>query len=364
MSSAATADKGAGAGRRVLRGVLDLVKRVYALALMVLVLWLSWLAFEYLLVSLIFPAPPPEQIVDLPLRPDKRMMDQPPAAFTGVLSVENPRAPLAHYHRVDNWFQADRYNNCTQSGCHAPLPHGDNRATRAFLNMHATSLHCGVCHLATDARPLQLVWYDLADGDVAPPPALLRAYALLLRLDAPEKINPADDTALVDALQAAAALAQGGRLDFLAEHFAAVRPGTNLWFELRTAALAELPRHFRGEYGAKLAVASDDGGPILGHGGNTAAVQEYLENQETLTPERRAALLEQIHPRRREPTLACSDCHASQDRLLDLAQVGYPPARVEALKQPLVTQMIENIAAGETFYMPRFLEDPDEPAAP
>jgi hypothetical protein len=156
MSSANAASAGSGKPSRplVVRILLGFIKRVYALALIALVLYLSFSAFAYLVNALILQPPPPPQIVDLPLRADEGLLETNVLAFRGVTAVENPRVPLAHYHRVGAWFQPDPANNCTQSGCHAPLPHGENRANRAFLNMHATSLHCGVCHLDAQERPL------------------------------------------------------------------------------------------------------------------------------------------------------------------------------------------------------------------
>ena len=100
------------------RLVLGLVKRVYAVTLIVVVLWLSWNAFWYLLDSLIFSAPPPAQIVDLPLRLDESVLERATGTFAGIVATRNPRTPPVHYHRIEGWYQPDHFNDCTRSGCH------------------------------------------------------------------------------------------------------------------------------------------------------------------------------------------------------------------------------------------------------
>jgi hypothetical protein len=43
--------------------------------------------------------------------------------------------------------------------------------------------------------------------------------------------------------------------------------------------------------------------------------------------------------------------------------VGYPPARVEMLTQPVIFRMIEHIASGHPFYLPAFLRPESQPAS-
>lgn len=347
MSSSPTDSSGLAA-----RFFMGLVKRLWALALMALILWLSWRAINYLLVSLVFTTPPPPVIVDLPLRPDATMLQTSPQAFKGLTGVEHPRAPLAHYHRVETWFQADAHNDCTRSGCHAPLPHGENKADRAFLNMHATSLHCGVCHMTGESEPLRLAWYDLDNGELQPPPALLRAYGLLT--NSGEQGPPQRE--LVTLLDHAIADAGGAPpLVSLRKHLAAVRAGSEEWRRLLDLARSEIPRHFRGEYGAKLALLDAEGVPRLGHPGNEGAVREFMESRDGFTGEQREEVLQRVHPARRSPTLQCQACHRPTGSLIDLGALGYPPARIQQLAQPLVTQMIDHIVAGQEFRMPGFL---------
>jgi hypothetical protein len=344
---------------RTLRALaLDVLRRLYALLLIAVVLYLSYRAAHYLVSALILPTAPPAQIVDLPRRATEALRAPGAPAFAGVTAVEHPRAPLGHYHLVDTWFQPDRFNGCTQSGCHAPLPHGRNRTDRAFLNMHATSLHCGVCHLQSDSVPLPLAWYDLRTGDLTAPPALLAAYAWLTAATdrAPPEYTAAEQAEIARLL--GAAVAQAGvdlGLSGLIRHLTAVRPDSEVFPRLIAHALEVVPRKFRGEYGAKLALLDAAGRPRLQHPDSAAAIREYLARRETASDDQRQALLARVHTARRPATLQCTDCHTPTDSIVDLARVGYPPARIQQLVQPLIMRAIEHMRAGREFQMPTML---------
>jgi hypothetical protein len=344
---------------RALEAAVGISRRLWSLLLIAVVLWLSYRAIRYLFDALLQPAAAPAQIVALPLRTSEELRAP---AFAGVSAVENPRSPLGHYHRIENWFQPDRFNGCIRSGCHTPLPHGRNKADRAFLNMHATSLHCGVCHLQTDQQPLPLVWYDLHSGGPTAPPVLLRAYDWLIKARDKAEFTPAEQTEIVALLRAA--LAAGGDdpgLRHVTEQLAAIRADAEDFPRLVATAADLVPRSFRGEYGAKLALAAE-GRPRLNHPDNEAAIREFLKRKDSLAGAARDELLQKVHPARRTPTLTCSSCHTPTGGLVDLAKVGYPPARVAALVQPLITQAIEHMMEGREFHMPTMLPPGRAPA--
>ena len=127
-----------------------------------------------------------------------------------------------------------------------------------------------------------------------------------------------------------------------------------------------LPRHFRGEYGAKLALLDPaTGQPILGFPGTAPAVQAYLRAAATAGASQKAALLADVHPFRRLEPPHCSDCHTRTGGLIDFAALGYPPARIDMLTQPMIFQMIQHIAAGQPFYLPGILPSANpEPSVP
>ncbi|MGE0480942.1 MAG: hypothetical protein AB7Q17_10775 [Phycisphaerae bacterium] len=354
------------AGYWLRRAALSLVRRAYALALIALILWVSYLAVRYLVVSLITPGQTPRQIADVPKRLDPALLLERRPDWLGLASVETPRSPLARYHRYDNWLQADRFNGCTQSGCHAPLPHAKRKEDRAFLNLHATSIHCGVCHLQNAESPLPLVWYDLERGEVREPPALLQLFDWLSRHGpelAAEKFGAPEQQRVGELLKQAGDEGAAPSLARLAQHVRAVRPGSGALRQLIASAREIVPRDLRGAYGAKLALRAPGANrPLLKHPGTDDAVRRYLQEAPTATPERKQELLAAVHPLRREKPLMCSACHTPEQTTIAHTDLGYPPARIRALHAPAVFQMIEHIARGEPFYLPA-VSRPGEPAA-
>ena len=354
------------------RILLDGIRRAYALGVIVLVLWLSFAALRYLVGTLLWPAAAPARIVGIPTRLTESVLETGQSRWPGVQASEMPRVPLAHYHRLGSWVRPDRFNDCTRSGCHAPLPHSQRKEVRAFLNMHATSIHCGVCHLQSESQPLPTTWYDLDVGEPRDAPSILQTYAWLVSEEGRRELatpTPRMQRRLVELLRTAAEEADGAReLRQLAEHVAAVRHTSPAFQELLDTARDALPRHFRGEYGAKLALRESPrrptARPILAHANTQAAVETYFREQATADPARREQLVAAVHPQRRPAALHCTDCHAAEGGLIDFAAAGYPPARVQMLSQPVIFRMIEHIAAGQPFYLPGFMQPPSTQPAP
>lgn len=337
------------------------VPRVYAFGLIVLITWLTFLSIRYLIVSLTVPATAPPQIADLPIRLDRAVIGTGRSAFAALDAAEHPRSPLAHYHRLDSWIEPDSFNDCTRSGCHSPLPHARGKEVRAFLNMHATSIHCGVCHFQGEDVPRPLVWYDLHTGATREPPAILQAYEMVTGPDVGTRWKSAteeDQRRLVTLLRRAAREGGGiSALNDLADHFNAYRLRSVGFEKMLETAPDVLPRFFRGEYGAKLALRdSATGRPILGHPDNEAAVREWFAKKDTAGPDERAKLLAAVHPLRSDAALSCTDCHRVEGSLMDFAALGYPPERVDDFVAPIVFRMIEHINAGRPFHLPEVME--------
>jgi hypothetical protein len=337
-------------------------KRCYALILVLVVLWLSWQAIAYLVKALMLPARPPSKIVDVPTRLKLSTLMRSQSAAGAAPATPHLRTPLSHYHRLDEGFQADPLNGCTASQCHAPLPHGKNKADRAFLNMHSTSIHCGVCHVRQDQKPLPLVWYDLKTGDPRPQaPAMLQAYAWLTRtsITGTNSFTLNDQAEIVRLLRDAANESYSDAdLVSLADHLNAVRVTSAEFNRLVKVTRDALQGHFRGEYGAKLAQRDPrTQKPFLGKSGDARAERDFLARRNVLSDSEKKALLERIHPPRRNPTLRCKDCHRAEGSLVDLPSLGYPPARIQAISSPQVTSAIDNIVEGQSFYLPDFLRN-------
>ena len=335
---------------------MRLMSRIYAAALIAIILWLTWLSLNYLLTSLAVDQPP-AQIVALPTRLDRAAIDAGRSAFAALDAAEHPRSPLAHYHRLDSWPRPDSFNDCARAGCHNPLPHSKKKEVRAFLNMHATSIHCGVCHFKQDERPLSLAWYDLDNGKSREPPSILRAYEMLTGVDAAsrwKKSGREEQARLVELLRSAAQEAGGARdLEELADHFEAYRLDSPGFQRLLAESPDLLPRHFRGEYGAKLAVLDRaTGNTLKGHPNTRTAIRDWLARKDSASEAERKELLASVHPLRRETALTCTDCHTASAGLVDFAKAGYPTARIDQLIAPIVFRMIEHINSGRPFHLP------------
>lgn len=359
-------------GRSALRFAARLPIKLYALALILIIGWLSWRAFRYLAVTLILASPPPEQITALPRELREETLLSGRSAFAAIGAVEHPRSPLAHYHRSEGWVLPDRLNDCTRGGCHNPLPHAERKEVRAFLNLHATSIHCGVCHVTPDASPaegpLATTWYDRETGRRGDPPALLRLYDLLVKA-----ARDADETPPTRELQQRIvrllreSSEEGGGLPALvrlADHFEAVRPQSEAFAELLRGARESVPGYFRGDYGTKLALAGGGGSPLLAHPGTEDAVERWLSAERGAMREhrrpagseaQRRQMLDAVHPRKRPAALHCTDCHSPENGLIDFDAMGYPAARVRKLRDPFLFQMIEHISAGRDMHMPGFI---------
>lgn len=337
------------------------VPRVYAFGLMAVILWLTYMSIRYLVVSLAVPGKTPPQIAALPTRLDREAIGAGRTAFAALDAAEHPRSPLAHYHRLDSWIEPDRFNDCTRSGCHGPLPHAKGKEVRAFLNMHATSIHCGVCHFQGDEAPRSLVWYDLKTGDARDPPAILQAYEMVSGPDAKSRWKKAtadQQRQLVNLLRRASREAGGiAGLDDIADHFNAYRVGSPGFEKVLDSVPEILPRYFRGEYGAKLAVRdAASGRPVLRHPDTESAVREWFARKDTAGADERMKLLAAVHPLRSESAMSCTHCHSVEGSRVDFAKMGYPPARMDDFVAPIVFRMIEHINSGRAFHLPEVLE--------
>lgn len=341
-------------GRGLLKALQLFILRGYPIALMLVIVWLSWGAIHYLFTSLLSPTPSPAAIAGVPRKLDAATLRESRPEWAGLQAAENPRAPLAHFHRFDTWIEPDRFNDCTRSGCHAPLPHSKSKELRAFLNMHATSLHCGVCHFKSESQPLPLAWYDLNNGKPGTTPAALRAYAQLE--DEPNfvKLDRGQLKKITDLLREVADVSHVESLKRIAREIDGTRPGTDRITPLLQMARDAVRREFRGSYGSKLAVLGSDGKPIFAHPNTQAAVREWLQSGAKSEGATRERLLAAVHPNKRESPPDCKSCHTAERSQVDFAKLGYPPSRARSLYESQIFDMIRHIAEGRPFYLPSF----------
>lgn len=342
----------------VLRGI---VRRTYAIGLFALCGIIGYNSIRFLLMLLFTRQAAPVEIVAIPKRLDARLLTA--AAVTpGGHDTEpsfRPRGPLAHFHSIPDWFEADPGNNCTTSGCHPPLPHGKRIEVRAFLNMHSTFVDCQVCH-ASDARSGgEARWFDLADREPREPPAVLKLAGLL---DRPDQLAamPAErvNETLIPLMRAAVEDSGGNaELSGWLLRLETAYPDSEPWHEIiqdlanpRTG----LRTHVHGEYGAKIGLYRND--QLIGLPGpeQREAVRKYLSSSETDSIEQLRAT---IHKNVEKVGAMCTPCHSPSPTLVDFTRLGYPPARVESLQGSAVVRQVLTIEQGKPFHLPRIAEE-------
>ena len=346
--------------RTVGRVLKEIFRRVYAAGLVCLCGWISFASMRFLFLLLLTRQTAPADIVEIPKRLDADTLQVAWSEIGGqdLTGPMRPRAPLAHFHQVPNWFQPDPGNNCTTSDCHAPLPHGDRIEVRAFLNMHTTFVDCMVCHAASPGTPDATGWLDLSDRAVKAPPAILR---LARRLEELGEVDAADIPAVSTELMALLdeAIVDSGdnvhlrgwrlRLETTQTH-------SPLWHSTLNEMRRDLPMHVHGEYNAKIGlrdnrVPSED---------QKAAAKKWVKKRDKLSEPQQEALLETVHADVAPGGALCTPCHAAQPTLIDFDRLGYPRGRAASLQGSHIVQQVLSIEQGQPFHLPRVLEVDDE----
>ena len=338
--------------KRWSRMARSLVTRLWVLAIMVVAIWTAYLAGSYM-VEVVFALPKvPLDILDrrLAFKPDDLR-----ATSSVGLTTAAPRAPIGHYHGVERWFQPDLHNGCTVSGCHQSLPHARSKETRAFANMHATFLHCQICHTTATVNPLKTAWIDTRTGHRQDAPAVLQLIRELeINADrilvAPDRIHEALCRLLAQAVQISG---PESILEYFSIRLNTAAPGSAVWRQPITQLAEELPNQARGEYGAKIAL-------------DTLGDPFEQANDRRLDQARRSAGLRPGSPERMELVRqahsdvetnpdSCLPCHGGQPARLDWQFLGYPPKRQAELSNLIITRMIQQNRQGQPFYWPGML---------
>lgn len=339
------------------------VKRVYSLGLLTATAAVGFVAMRFLLVLLFTKQQAPVAIKDIPKRLDVQTIVSQTAGNGHRSHAEdaNPiRGPLAHYHQIPPWQNASLAGNCTTSGCHAPLPHGNRIEIRAFLNMHATFADCMLCHGKTEQGALQVRWNSLASHSAQETPVVLqiahwvdRAIPddLTQRKEMHEKLRPL--------LRQAAEVTHAEDFRRWLLRLDTTVPDNELWVRAIHEIQAGMSLHVHGEYNSLLHLFAD-GRPVTADGRQVdQATKEFLEGGPALAEPRRQELLKTVHQSVRKDGLTCMTCHAPDSTFVDFAALGYPQSRANALKNNATIKQILAIEAGQTFYLPTFIGNDD-----
>lgn len=325
------------------------LRRFYAFTVMVITTVLGVATMYHLLQQLL--APPP--VVNLAEVPRRLTVDT--IAAASVAADANQRGPVAHYHVIPSWFNQDPRNGCTEAGCHEPLPHGDDKGSRAFLNMHSSFLDCQVCHLENEVETSDLAWIDLAGRSRRDPPAALRIAELANRpLPDDRAERRAWNRELVDALELAAEdVGPGSPFERWALELDTVRLDGPMYVfhveQLRTRAES----FGRGEYGAKIG-APDRTLSVTPE--QRQAADTLIAQGDQLPEAETEALVDTVHEGLVAPEPTCTACHGEEASLVDYAALGYGAARAAELRATDTSRYSSAIERGETFYLPRVLD--------
>ena len=347
-------------GRGPRQLLLGLVKRGYSLAMVGLCVTLCFISMRFLFGILMVRQAAPTEIVEIP----KRMTAEALTASFAVSEADArakavpPRGPLAHFHEIPDWFQPDPGNNCTVSGCHGPVPHGKRVEVRAFLNMHATFVDCGVCHAAGADQAKDARWLDLADRRSRPAPAMLRLASAYERWG---EIEPKDAASVNDQLLQLLreALKDSGGSAQLNEwliRLETMYPGSKPWYALVSSIEEKLRFHAHGEYNAKIGLYAD--GRLLGTPteSQSKAAQEFRSARNAMPETERLRLMTAVHEGVVPKGTLCMPCHSSPPTRIDFGKLGYPAARAQSLQSSMTVQMILSIEQGKQFNLPRVLD--------
>jgi hypothetical protein len=342
------------ANRRFLQAVKSVVVRSYALLILSLLLAAGYLSVHYLVKTVFYPPTLPRAMSDWASK-----LDVAELRSNHAEGVERsaPRAPISHYHTVEQWFQPDTRNGCTISGCHQPLPHDHRAKVAAFANFHATFLTCQMCHAPAAARPATARWVSTTTGLVQDSPAILQLMKFIeLNTDAiatyPETVDRQIKQLLATAITS---LGQDQVLDELLAEMQSSQPGSPVWKQAEANLVLELPLHARGEYGAKLAWTGDAAATESQFATLTAQARSFLAMPSD-SPDR-AALQKTIHQPLAGAATACVACHDDQPALLDFQSAGYSPKRALTLAHLEIARLMQQVREGQSFYIPSMGEE-------
>jgi len=88
------------------------------------------------------------------------------------------------------------------------------------------------------------------------------------------------------------------------------------------------------------------------------AAEDYVAREKDLTEEEKKEELDELHEILTDVPYQCDDCHQTENPLLPYAALGYPQWRIDEIRSNEVVGVFDRY---RKFYLPEFLEPPDEP---
>ncbi len=334
---------------RVLTGCKTVVVRLYALLIMLVVIWTGYTAVSYLFRAVFRPVQVPRWFVEWRGHLDAKALREPDVpGVTGAAA----RAPLGHFHGVDRWFQPAPHNGCTVSGCHMPLPHTKSKALRAFANLHATFIDCMMCHETVTATPAPAMWVNIETGRGQDPPPMLRLLRVLEVDAAKIRREPASVQPDIDGLlEKTVALLHGDPLlEYLHLEIHNAQPGSPVWVHAVDQLGESLPSYARGEYGATIAPQASDSDRE--RAAAALAQQTGAYRAAAAGSPARDELYQKIHAAVVPRPKGCLLCHGGRPARLDFESLGYSASRAASLHDAPIAALMQQVEEGHPFYLP------------
>jgi hypothetical protein len=328
-------------------------KRIYAFALVAVLLYVFYLAASYLVVMVFYPAPVPERLLAPPgLQGAEQLRAQGIAGAPGGPA----RAPMSHYHEAGAPLPADRTNGCTLNGCHEPLPHSRSVYVRAFANLHSTFLACQMCHEPVKEHPVKAGWVSTTTGLATDPPAVVQLMKLFQAQRQQIEADPAgQNRAILSLLAQTVEVSRDPLLQYLYLEISTAEAGSPVWRDAVIRLDEQLASQTRGQYGAKIA-------PLRGSDDYVREADDLRRAaQPILAAASQSAEYKRLNDELHKTILAkpdrCTMCHGDTPPLVDFVSLGYSPQRAEFLRTNPVARQVQDVREGRQFYLPSITEE-------
>lgn len=324
--------------------------RLYALVIMLVIMWTGYTAVTYLFRSVFRPVHVPEHMKRWAAVVDASTLVDRDRATESQLY---PRAPVRHFHTLGGLFEPAPNTGCTTSGCHGTLSHRKRKEIRAFANLHTTFMTCRMCHKANLPNPTQAMWIRADNGMRTQTPPLLDLIRLLeveaQRItEEPERLH----LTIVEYLrQAVESSRQDPILQYLLTQLETSKPGSPVWQETVVQLRNELPNHARGEYGAMITPATADGREQAFRARQRDLARQYFAAEPNSKEAR--AIHKQIHEGITTEPEGCTVCHGDEPPRLQFEDLGYSSDRAAFLRDAPIAHMMVEIQQGRPFHLPK-----------
>jgi hypothetical protein len=333
----------------------QIIIRLYALVILLVIVWTGYTAVTYLFRSVFTPVHVPEHMKQWAAVIDtSTLVDRDRATEAQMY----PRAPLRHFHTLGALFEPAPNTGCTTSGCHGTLSHRKRKEIRAFANLHTTFMTCRMCHTADLTNPTEAMWIRADDGMRMETPPLLDLIRLLETQAIQINESPAEHhlTIIEYLRQAVEASRQDPILQYLLTQLETSEPGSPVWRGTVVQLRSELPNHARGEYGAMITPVTTNEQEQTFRARQRDLARKYFAAEPD--SEEAEAIHKQIHERITTEPKGCTVCHGDEPPRLQFENLGYSSQRATLLRDAPTARMMIQIQQGHPFHLPRpFGED-------